>query len=199
MAEVADAAAYKDGDYGSATGFKFQSSSKSCDQRWKNSSSKWYPLQTAAAIFPKHLPLPEELYLLESTNVDTVSGATYSSVGIINAVRNALAQAAVDGSTVPASTRKYKQEEQSESQSAPRTRTVSGNFPYPDGTYYGTAEGYLGDVKVAIVLKIRTIQSVQILENEDDAAFFDRTCSGQSYLKIPTTGVNVIYKANLQF
>ena len=31
----------------------------------------------------------------QSTNVDTVSGATYSSVGIIEAVRNALSQAAI--------------------------------------------------------------------------------------------------------
>ena len=104
--------------------------------------------------------------------MDVVSGATYSSVGIINAVRNALAQAAVDGSTVPASTENTEQNNQ-QNQSAP-TPSVSGNFPYPDGTYYGTAEGYLGDVKVAIVLKNHTIQSVQILENEDDAAFFNR-------------------------
>ena len=35
----------------------------------------------------------------QSTNVDTVSGATYSSVGIIQAVRDALSQAAVNGTS----------------------------------------------------------------------------------------------------
>ncbi|MFR7620886.1 MAG: FMN-binding protein [Blautia sp.] len=35
----------------------------------------------------------------QSTNVDTVSGATYSSRGIIEAVRSALSQAAVNGSS----------------------------------------------------------------------------------------------------
>ena len=127
----------------------------------------------------------------QSTNVDTVSGATYSSVGIINAVRNALAQAAVDGSTVPASTENTEQNNQ-QNQSAP-TPSVSGNFPYPDGTYYGTAEGYLGDVKVAIVLKNHTIQSVQILENEDDAAFFNRARAVvNTIVKNQTTGVDVV-------
>ena len=120
-----------------------------------------------------------------------MSGATYSSVGIINAVRNALAQAAVDGSTVPVSTENTEQNNQ-QNQSAP-TPSVSGNFPYPDGTYYGTAEGYLGDVKVAIVLKNHTIQSVQILENEDDAAFFNRARAVvNNIVKNQTTGVDVV-------
>ena len=123
--------------------------------------------------------------------MDVVSGATYSSVGIINAVRNALAQAAVDGSTVPASTENTEQNNQ-QNQSVP-TPSVSGNFPYPDGTYYGTAEGYLGDVKVAIVLKNHTIQSVQILENEDDAAFFNRAHAVvNNIVKNQTTGVDVV-------
>ena len=127
----------------------------------------------------------------QSTNVDTVSGATYSSVGIINAVRNALAQAAVDGSSVPASTDTVSGDEQQD-QSVP-TPSVTGNFPYPDGTYYGTAEGYLGDVKVAIVLKNKTIQSVEILENEDDAAFFNRARAvAGTIVKKQTTGVDVV-------
>ena len=54
----------------------------------------------------------------------------------------------------------------------PAVPTVSGNFPYPDGTYYGTAEGYLGDITVAVVIQNQTIQSVEILSNEDDAAYF---------------------------
>ena len=37
--------------------------------------------------------VPSEIVSLQSTNVDTVSGATYTSVGIINAVNNALSNA----------------------------------------------------------------------------------------------------------
>ena len=37
--------------------------------------------------------VPTEIIKKQSTDVDTVSGATYSSVGIINAVNNALSQA----------------------------------------------------------------------------------------------------------
>ena len=154
--------------------------------------SRSYPLLIGSSYISKASAITGKIVSSQSTNVDTVSGATYSSVGIINAVRNALAQAAVDGSTVPVSTENTEQNNQ-QNQSAP-TPSVSGNFPYPDGTYYGTAEGYLGDVKVAIVLKNHTIQSVQILENEDDAAIF-QSCPMQWSIiceKLKTTGVDVV-------
>ena len=173
VAEVADAAAYKDGTYyGSATGFAGPIKVKVVISGGKIASIEIVSTSDGSSYISKASAITGKIVSSQSTNVDTVSGATYSSVGIINAVRNALAQAAVDGSTVPASTENTEQNNQ-QNQSVP-TPSVSGNFPYPDGTYYGTAEGYLGDVKVAIVLKNHTIQSVQILENEDDAAFFNR-------------------------
>lgn len=43
--------------------------------------------------------VPSEIIQKQSTDVDTVSGATYSSVGIINAVNNALSQANQSQST----------------------------------------------------------------------------------------------------
>ena len=43
----------------------------------------------------KAASLIDSIITTQSTNVDTVSGATYSSVGIIQAVRDALSQAAV--------------------------------------------------------------------------------------------------------
>lgn len=43
--------------------------------------------------------VPSEIIQKQSTDVDTVSGATYSSVGIINAVNNALSQAGQSQST----------------------------------------------------------------------------------------------------
>ena len=129
----------------------------------------------------------------QSTNVDTVSGATYSSVGIINAVRNALAQAAVNPGEGGQQDLIVPELPEQKAEDVPAVPTVSGNFPYPDGTYYGTAEGYLGDVKVAIVLKNHTIQSVQILENEDDAAFFNRARAVVNHIvKNQTTGVDVV-------
>ena len=192
VAEVADAAAYKDGTYyGSATGFAGPIKVKVVISGGKIASIEIVSTSDGSSYISKASAITGKIVSSQSTNVDTVSGATYSSVGIINAVRNALAQAAVDGSTVPASTENTEQNNQ-QNQSAP-TPSVSGNFPYPDGTYYGTAEGYLGDVKVAIVLKNHTIQSVQILENEDDAAFFNHARAVvNNIVKNQTTGVDVV-------
>lgn len=192
VAEVADAAAYKDGTYyGSATGFAGPIKVKVVISGGKIASIEIVSTSDGSSYISKASAITGKIVSSQSTNVDTVSGATYSSVGIINAVRNALAQAAVDGSTVPASTENTEQNNQ-QNQSVP-TPSVSGNFPYPDGTYYGTAEGYLGDVKVAIVLKNHTIQSVQILENEDDAAFFNRARAVvNNIVKNQTTGVDVV-------
>ena len=192
VAEVADAAAYKDGTYyGSATGFAGPIKVKVVISGGKIASIEIVSTSDGSSYISKASAITGKIVSSQSTNVDTVSGATYSSVGIINAVRNALAQAAVDGSTVPASTENTEQNNQ-QNQSAP-TPSVSGKFPYPDGTYYGTAEGYLGDVKVAIVLKNHTIQSVQILENEDDAAFFNRARAVvNNIVKNQTTGVDVV-------
>lgn len=192
VAEVADAAAYKDGTYyGSATGFAGPIKVKVVISGGKIASIEIVSTSDGSSYISKASAITGKIVSFQSTNVDTVSGATYSSVGIINAVRNALAQAAVDGSTVPASTENTEQNNQ-QNQSAP-TPSVSGNFPYPDGTYYGTAEGYLGDVKAAIVLKNHTIQSVQILENEDDAAFFNRARAVVNHIvKNQTTGVDVV-------
>lgn len=192
VAEVADAAAYKDGTYyGSATGFAGPIKVKVVISGGKIASIEIVSTSDGSSYISKASAITGKIVSSQSTNVDTVSGATYSSVGIINAVRNALAQAAVDGSTVPTSTENTEQNNQ-QNQSAP-TPSVSGNFPYPDGTYYGTAEGYLGDVKVAIVLKNHTIQSVQILENEDDAAFFNRARAVvNNIVKNQTTGVDVV-------
>ena len=192
VTEVADAAAYKDGTYyGSATGFAGPIKVKVVISGGKIASIEIVSTSDGSSYISKASAITGKIVSSQSTNVDTVSGATYSSVGIINAVRNALAQAAVDGSTVPASTENTEQNNQ-QNQSVP-TPSVSGNFPYPDGTYYGTAEGYLGDVKVAIVLKNHTIQSVQILENEDDAAFFNRARAVVNHIvKNQTTGVDVV-------
>ncbi|MBS5191425.1 MAG: FMN-binding protein [Lachnospiraceae bacterium] len=192
VAEVADAAVYKDGTYyGSATGFAGPIKVKVVISGGKIASIEIVSTSDGSSYISKASAITGKIVSSQSTNVDTVSGATYSSVGIINAVRNALAQAAVDGSTVPVSTENTEQNNQ-QNQSAP-TPSVSGNFPYPDGTYYGTAEGYLGDVKVAIVLKNHTIQSVQILENEDDAAFFNRARAVvNNIVKNQTTGVDVV-------
>lgn len=52
--------------------------------------------------------------------------------------------------------------------------TVTGTVPYKEGIYYGTAEGYSGDVSVAVVIQEKTIKAILITESSDDEAFFNR-------------------------
>ena len=114
----------------------------------------------------------------QSTNVDTISGATYSSRGIIEAVRSALSQAAVNGSSSTnggsQSNTNNGNNSQNNNQNNNNSSASKGSFPYQDGIYYGTAAGFQGDIKVAVALQDQTIKAVLILENEDDETFFSR-------------------------
>lgn len=116
----------------------------------------------------KAASLIDSIITTQSTNVDTVSGATYSSVGIIQAVRDALGQAAVNG------TSDSTQNNNNNSSSDDDSSTVTGTVPYKEGIYYGTAEGYSGDVSVAVVIQEKTIKAILITESSDDEAFFNR-------------------------
>lgn len=123
----------------------------------------------------KAASLIDSIITTQSTNVDTVSGATYSSVGIIQAVRDALGQAVVNGTSD--STQNSNNNSNNNSSSDDDSSTVTGTVPYKEGIYYGTAEGYSGDVSVAVVIQEKTIKAILITESSDDEAFFN-SCNG---------------------
>ena len=50
-------------------------------------------------------------------------------------------------------------------------RVPEGKFPYEEGIYYGTDEGYLGDITTAVVIQDETIKAILVTESEDDEAF----------------------------
>ena len=114
----------------------------------------------------------------QSPNVDAVSGATYSSNGIISAVQNALSQAANDGTGT--------EETPSETPSPtpeitpailPDPGEDDGKATYKDGTYEGQAEGFSGLVTVKITIKNGKIKKVTNT-NTDTKEFFDKAWSG---------------------
>lgn len=171
VAQVEDASAYKDGTYyGTGTGFggtlKVQvdiSGGKiAAIQILKNNDGSEYISKASSII--------NAIISSQSTNVDTVSGATYSSVGIIQAVRDALSQAAVSGSDNSSSNSNTNQSEKSDQ----ATDVITGTVPYKEGIYYGTAEGYSGDVRVAVVIQEHTIKAILITDTSDDESFFNR-------------------------
>lgn len=127
----------------------------------------------------------------QSTNVDTVSGATYSSVGIIQAVRNALSQAAV--STSGTTTSGEAGNAGNNGNQNQDTSAATGNFPYKEGIYYGTAEGYSGNVSVAVVIQEKSIKAILITETSDDEAFFQRAMGVvKNVLKTQRTEVDTV-------
>ena len=174
VAKVEDAAAYKDGTYyGSGTGFggplkvmvEISGGKIASIQIVENSDGSDYISKAASLI--------DSIIAKQSTNVDTVSGATYSSVGIIQAVRDALGQAAVNG-TSDTSQNNNNNNSNNNGSSDNNNSTVTGTVPYKEGIYYGTADGYSGDVSVAVVIQEKTIKAILITESSDDEAFFNR-------------------------
>lgn len=127
--------------------------------------------------------LLQNIIALQSTNVDTISGATFSSVGLIEAVRNALSCAGASAiTTLP------------EEPSIPDS--VKGKFPYPDGVYLGSGEGYRGETTVAVSLKDGTIDTILVLNTDDDEAFFKKAETLiKTVLEKQTTDVDVISSA----
>ena len=108
----------------------------------------------------------------QTPNVDAVSGATYSSNGIIQAVQNALSKAGNDSaavSTTPTPTAR------------PTVKPTAipkpaANTTYKDGTYTAEAEGFDGLVKVTITIKNGKITKMTNT-NTDTREYFSKAWS----------------------
>ena len=112
----------------------------------------------------------------QTPNVDAVSGATYSSNGIIQAVQNALAKA---GNTTakPVKTNK-KNNKKNNNKTNTTTKPVeipkpSENTTYKDGTYTAEAEGFDGPVKVTVTIKNGKITNISNT-NTDTKEYFNK-------------------------
>lgn len=192
VAAVEDPSAYKDGTYyGTGTGFGGTLKVKVEISGGKITSIQIMENQDGSEYISKASALINTIIQNQSTNVDTVSGATYSSVGIIQAVRNALSQAAV--STSGTTTSGEAGNAGNSGNQNQDTSAATGNFPYKEGIYYGTAEGYSGDVSVAVVIQEKSIKAILITETSDDEAFFQRAMGVvKNVLKTQRTEVDTV-------
>lgn len=107
----------------------------------------------------------------QSPNVDVVSGATYSSNGIINAVIVALRQAGATDLSATNTVVKNRQTPKPVTTKKPSKKTeiteITDNAVYEDGTFYGIGEGYGGPIQMKVVIakgKIKTISVVSAKE-----------------------------------
>lgn len=177
LSRTSDPSSYKDGTYtGSGTGYGGKITVAVTISGGKIASIDVRSHNETSSFFSKAKPVLSRIVSAQSTNVDTVSGATYSSVGLINAVRDALAKAAGGSGTyvppamkVPSSTAS-----QGSSTSTPdgttdsRPDTSARTNGWLDGTYTGIAQGFGGDIKVEVVVKDGRLSSVAILSHDDE-------------------------------
>lgn len=173
IAAVQDASAYKDGTYyGTGKGFAGNIKVKVDIAGGKISAISIVSTKDGDSYVKSASSLLDTIVEKQSTNVDTVSGATFSSRGIIAAVRSALSQAAVSETDKQdtAETSGNGQNDENSSDNA-QNQTAEGTLPYVDGIYYGTAEGYKGDIKVAVVIQDKTIKAILVMEKQDDEPF----------------------------
>ena len=171
VAQVEDASSYKDGTYyGTGTGFGGTMKVQVDISGGKIAAIQILENNDGSEYISKASSIINAIISSQSTNVDTVSGATYSSVGIIQAVRDALSQAAVNNTDSSNQSSNTSQSDKNDS----TTDTITGTIPYKEGIYYGTAEGYSGDVSVAVVIQEHTLKAILVTDNSDDEAFFNR-------------------------
>lgn len=102
----------------------------------------------------------------QSPNVDAVSGATYSSNGIIQAVQNALSQAGNSDSATPAAT-------PTPTPKPAKKPKKDTSVSYKDGVYEGRAEGFDGTVTVKVTIKNGKIKKISNT-NTDTPEFFNK-------------------------
>lgn len=179
IAAVQDASAYKDGTYyGTGKGFAGNIKVKVDIAGGKISAISIVSTKDGDSYVKSASSLLDTIVEKQSTNVDTVSGATFSSRGIIAAVRSALSQAAVSENTAGNNTDKQGAAETSgngqtdeNSSGSASEHGTEGTLPYVDGIYYGTSEGYKGDIKVAVVIQDKTLKAILVTEKQDDEPF----------------------------
>lgn len=115
----------------------------------------------------------------QTPNVDAVSGATYSSNGIIQAVQNALSKAgAAEVSTVETDKNTKKKKTNTSTTKPVVISKPTGDVAYKDGTYTAQAEGFDGPVKVTVTIKNGKI-TVITNTNTDTKEYF-----GKAWAKI---------------
>ena len=114
----------------------------------------------------------------QGTNVDTVSGATYSSKGILAAVKKCLLQAS--GQSVSGVSENAKMKRASGRSSAQKKKAnASKNFGmktpaggYKDGTYTAKSYGYRSYITVKVIIKNGKVSDIRIVSENEDRPYF---------------------------
>lgn len=131
----------------------------------------------------------------QKTDVSTVSGATFSSNSIMDAVADALGNSVnssgqsveesnpADGSVEAGESQEQTGSDESKSSgdnasepsdSGQESDSASGRFSVADGVYEGTGNGFRGTTSVSVTVESGAITDITINSYADDAAYFTR-------------------------
>lgn len=147
-----------------------------------------------------------EIIANQTTDVQTVSGATYSSKGIISAVADALSitqqtnttntvNQSSSNNTISNTTNTNSSTTNSTSTNTTSTTSTSSstsNFSnLSDGTYEGTGSGRNGDIKVSVVVKSGKVTSITIESYKEDEQYFSKAKSTVINEIISNQSINV--------
>lgn len=169
---------YEDGVYtGTGTGF---GGKITVEVTIKKGKIKKVKILEASGETPSYLKKAKSLLKTivkkQSPNVQAVSGATFSSNGIIKAVQNALKKAEKKSGKKNDDKDKKdnkKKENKKKEDSTDNNKETEGT--YKDGTYTGTGKGYKGNITVKVTIKDGRITAIEVTDGgKDDKAFLDK-------------------------
>ncbi|MCR3760742.1 FMN-binding protein [Clostridium felsineum] len=194
---------YKDGTYtGTGTGFNPNLNVSVTIKNGKISNIELLSNDETPRFFDRaSSTVPNEIIKAQATNVDTVSGATRSSNGIMEAVQNALDKASASSTTNTATNynNKTNSETQNSTTEAPSAQdNTSSNTAslasYKDGTYTGTGTGFNPNLNVSVTIKSGKISNIELLSNDETPRFFDRASSTvpDEIIKAQATNVDAV-------
>ena len=139
----------------------------------------------------------DEIISSQSTNVKTVSGATYSSKGIINAVANALSSTNSNNSSVEEinDNNNYTNDNNDvteDNNNSTTEKSSSLDFEnLKDGTYSGTGKGRNGNIEVSVKVENSKVTNITIISSSEDAQYFNKAKSGIISSVIDKQSLNV--------
>ena len=127
----------------------------------------------------------------QSTDVDTVSGATYSSQGLIEAIKNALNETSSSNATTPDDQTQSSDDNQTQDNDTSSNDASLDFSNLKDGTYTGNGQGFRGTISSSVVVKNGKVTSIPITSYQDDDQFFNRAKSSVINSIISNQSLNV--------
>ena len=200
----------KDGKYeGSGVGFKSTIKVEVEIKGGKIESIKVIENGDDHDYFEKAKALIQSIISTQSTKVDSVSGATFSSNGIKSAVRSALKKAgsASEGDNSEELNKQLSKIREENSNLNGLLKSLNNKIEelqnsndttgkLKDGKYEGSGVGFKSTIKVEVEVKGGKIESIKVIENGDDHDYFEMAKTLiQSIISKQTTKVDSVSRA----